>query len=107
VPGAVVLPKLSVTECAHCIDESAIVVGMDTGLVHLAHALGRPTVMIFTATSREHFGFSAPGRSVSVGDHFAPPDVPAVLSAIESVMPGAERSSASPASLIAAGQASS
>jgi heptosyltransferase-1 len=104
VPGAVVLPKLSVTECAHCIDESAIVVGMDTGLVHLAHALVKPTVMIFTATSSEHFGISAPRRSVSVGDHFAPPDVAAVLDAIRSVMPGAEPSSANP---VAVGQASS
>ena len=88
VPGAIVLPKLSVTECAHCIDASALVVGMDTGLVHLAHALGRRTVMIFTATSRGHFGISAPGRSVSVGDHHAPPDVASVLEAIESVLTG-------------------
>ncbi|WP_438392209.1 lipopolysaccharide heptosyltransferase I [Caballeronia sp. DA-9] len=103
VPGAVVLPKLSVTECAHCIDASALVVGMDTGLVHLAHALGRPTVMIFTATSREHFGIHAPGRSVSVGDHHAPPDVPAVLAAVESVMPGFDK----PAARHAADQAAS
>jgi heptosyltransferase-1 len=88
VPGAIVLPKLSVTECAHCIDASALVVGMDTGLVHLAHALGRRTVMIFTATSRGHFGISAPGRSVSVGDHHAPPDVASVLEAIERVLTG-------------------
>ncbi len=85
VEGAMVLPKLSVTECAHWIAASDIVVGMDTGLVHLAHALGRKTVMIFTATSREHFGVTAPGRSVSVGDNLAPPDVAAVLAAIESM----------------------
>lgn len=88
VPGATVLPKLSVTECAHCIAASALIVGMDTGLVHLAHALGRRTVMIFTATSREHFGIDAPGRSVSVGDQRAPPDVEAVLEAIERVLAG-------------------
>jgi heptosyltransferase-1 len=88
-----VLPKLSVTECAHCIDASALVVGMDTGLVHLAHALGRRTVMIFTATSREHFGIGAPGRSVSVGDQHAPPDVASVLEAIEGVLAGAEKPS--------------
>lgn len=85
VSGAMVLPKLSVTECAHWIRASELVVGMDTGLVHLAHALGRRTVMIFTATSREHFGINAPGRSVSLGDRQAPPDVKAVLQAVESV----------------------
>jgi heptosyltransferase I len=88
VPGAIVLPKLTVTECAHWINASDLVVGMDTGLVHLAHALGRRTVMIFTATSREHFGIHAEGRSLAVGDDRAPPDVAAVLEAVESVLSG-------------------
>ncbi|MDR5762545.1 lipopolysaccharide heptosyltransferase I [Caballeronia sp. LZ035] len=91
VPGAIVLPKVTVEECAHWIDASELVVGTDTGLVHLAHAMQRRTVMLFAATSREHFGIDAPGRSVSVGDHGAPPDVPQVLAAIESVMHGAPR----------------
>jgi heptosyltransferase I len=86
VPGAIVLPKLSVEECAHWIDASELVVGTDTGLVHLAHALLKRTVMLFAATSREHFGVSAPGRSVSVGDSGAPPDVSQVLDAIQRVM---------------------
>jgi heptosyltransferase-1 len=85
VPGAVVLPKLSVVECAHWIQASELVVGTDTGLVHLAHALQRRTVMLFAATSREHFGVDDPGRSISVGEEGAPPDVPQVLAAIESV----------------------
>ena len=88
VPGAIVLPKLTVTECAHCIEASALVVGMDTGLVHLAYALGRPTVMIFTATSREHFGIGTSTHSVSVGDQHAPPNVASVLDAIEGVLTG-------------------
>jgi len=53
--------------------------------VHLAHALQRRTVMLFAATSREHFGVDDPGRSISVGEEGAPPDVPQVLAAIESV----------------------
>lgn len=76
------------TECAHCIEASALVVGMDTGLVHLAYALGRPTVMIFTATSREHFGIGSSDHSVSVGDQHAPPNVASVLEAIEGVLTG-------------------
>ncbi|MDR5882900.1 lipopolysaccharide heptosyltransferase I [Caballeronia sp. LZ032] len=89
VPGAIVLPKVTVEECAHWIQASELVVGTDTGLVHLAHAMQRRTVMLFAATSREHFGIDAPGRSVSVGDHGAPPDVPQVLAAIESATNGA------------------
>jgi heptosyltransferase-1 len=77
-----------VTECAQCIEASALVVGMDTGLVHLAYALGRPTVMIFTATSREHFGIGSSTHSVSVGDQHAPPGVASVLEAIEGLLTG-------------------
>jgi heptosyltransferase I len=85
VPDALVLPKLSVEEIAHWIQASELVVGTDTGLVHLAHALQKRTVMLFKATSREHFGVHQPGRSVSVGDDGAAPDVSQVIGAIESV----------------------
>ena len=92
VPGAMVLPKLSVVECAHWIQASELVVGTDTGLVHLAHALQRRTVMLFAATSREHFGVNDPGRTVSIGEEGAPPNVAQVLAAIESVTGGSSRS---------------
>jgi heptosyltransferase-1 len=60
---------------------------MDTGFVHLAYALDKPTVMIFTATSRSHFGIDIPGRAISVGDEGRPPAVSDVLVAIDSVYP--------------------
>ena len=85
IPGAEVLPRMSITECAQRVDASALVVGMDTGFVHLADALGKPTVMLFTATSRPHFGVDKPGQSVSVGDNGAPPSVDDVLGAIAHV----------------------
>ncbi|CBW76902.1 Lipopolysaccharide heptosyltransferase-1 (EC 2.-.-.-) (plasmid) [Mycetohabitans rhizoxinica HKI 454] len=87
VPQAQVLPKLTVTECAQFIEASELVVGMDTGFVHLAYALDKPTVMIFTATSRSHFGIDIPGRATSVGDEGSPPAVRDVLAAIDSVYP--------------------
>jgi ADP-heptose:LPS heptosyltransferase len=52
VPGSSVLPKMSVTEIARMIDACALVVGTDTGFVHLAHALQKRTVMIFVARRR-------------------------------------------------------
>ncbi|MDR5854091.1 lipopolysaccharide heptosyltransferase I [Caballeronia sp. LZ062] len=85
VPGARVLPKLSIEEIAQHIAMAALVVGTDTGLVHLASELRRPTVMIFSATSRPHFGVNVPGVSVSVGDSGNPPSVDQVLSAMSSV----------------------
>jgi len=85
IPDAEVLPRMSITECAQRVDAAALVVGMDTGFVHLADALGKPTVMLFTATSREHFGVDRPGQSVSVGENGAPPSIETVQDAIDYV----------------------
>jgi heptosyltransferase-1 len=85
VPGATVLPKMSVTEIAQMIDACALVVGTDTGFVHLAHALQKPTVMIFVATSPSHCGVEAPNRSTSIGDGHSVPPVSAALDAIDYV----------------------
>ncbi|MCC8401087.1 lipopolysaccharide heptosyltransferase I [Paraburkholderia sp. MMS20-SJTN17] len=85
VPGATVLPQMSVTEIAQMIDNCALVVGADTGFVHLAHALQRRTVMIFVSTSPSHCGVEAPYRSTSIGDGRSVPPVSAVLEAIDYV----------------------
>lgn len=85
MPEATVLPQLTVLEVAQHIDLATLVVGTDTGFVHLASALHKPTVMIFTATSRVHFGVSIPGSAVSVGDEGAAPSVDEVLEAISAV----------------------
>lgn len=85
IPDATVLPRLTVRELAQHIDLATLVVGTDTGFAHLASALRKPTVMIFTATSREHFGVSVPGRAVSVGDEGVVPSVQEVTEAISAV----------------------
>jgi heptosyltransferase-1 len=86
LPGAQVLPKMSLAECAQTIDSATLVIGVDTGLTHLAYALERPTVAIFSATSRQHFGFDAPGRACSVGDEGRVPDVNEVLEAAQRLL---------------------
>ncbi|MEC5407175.1 lipopolysaccharide heptosyltransferase I [Paraburkholderia sp. MPAMCS5] len=88
VSGAAVLSRMSVTELAQMIDACALVVGTDTGFVHLAHALQKPTVMIFVATSPSHCGVEAPFRSISVGDGFSVPPIGEVLEAIDYVYGG-------------------
>lgn len=85
VPNATVLPRMSVTEVAQMIDACSLVVGTDTGFVHLAHALQKRTVMIFTATSPAHCGIESPHRSISVGDGRSVPPVSAALDAIDHV----------------------
>jgi heptosyltransferase I len=85
VEGAELLPQLSVTEIAQTIAASDFVIGVDTGFVHLAHALEKRTVMIFIATSRETFGNNVPFRSVSIGDGNSVPPVAEALAAIDHV----------------------
>ena len=49
-PAASVLPQQSLPALAGLLARAELVVGVDTGLVHLAAALGTPTVALFTAT---------------------------------------------------------
>lgn len=51
VPGAIVLPRLPLRRLAVVLDRAQGVVGVDTGLIHLAAALRRPTVALYTDTS--------------------------------------------------------
>lgn len=48
--GAVVPPRMSLAEVAGLLCASAAVVAVDTGLAHLAAALGRPTLTLYGAT---------------------------------------------------------
>ncbi|MEZ2329151.1 lipopolysaccharide heptosyltransferase I [Mesorhizobium sp. RCC_202] len=50
VPQAVLVPKSQLSEIAAILGRSALVIGADTGLTHLASAFGLPTVAIFLAT---------------------------------------------------------
>jgi heptosyltransferase-1 len=54
--SATVLPRLSLGECARLLRDAQVVVGVDTGLTHLACALGRPTVALFGATPAWRYG---------------------------------------------------
>jgi heptosyltransferase-1 len=48
--NARVLPRLNLTEIAGVLAGAAGVIGVDTGLAHLAAALGRPALTVYTAT---------------------------------------------------------
>ncbi|WP_179405407.1 lipopolysaccharide heptosyltransferase I [Burkholderia guangdongensis] len=86
-PGAAVLPAMTVRQLGAAIGRAALVVGVDTGFVHMAHALRRPTVMMFVATSREHLGIEDGPRTRSIGEAGAAPSVDDALRAIDAVCP--------------------
>ncbi|HPU50516.1 MAG TPA: lipopolysaccharide heptosyltransferase I [Burkholderiaceae bacterium] len=52
----VVAPRMSLAQCAAVLSRAGMVVGVDTGLTHLAAALSRPTVALFAATPGWRFG---------------------------------------------------
>lgn len=87
IPTAEVMPRMSITQCTQMIQRAALVAGTDTGLVHIAEALGRPTVMLFTETSQHLYGVNEPGRAVALGGHGVIPQRDEVLAAVESVLP--------------------
>ena len=79
--AAYVHPRLSIAECAEVLAGSTLVVGVDTGLTHLAAATDRPTVGLFLDYPIELVGLT--GKSVRrLGGVNANPSVDEVLAAI-------------------------
>ena len=70
---------------ARLLAAASFVVGVDTGLLHLAAALGVPLVAIFVGSSPALTGPIGPGPIAVVGDRVQVPEVPEVVAALESV----------------------
>ena len=84
--NAVVPPALALDEMAALLAQAQVVVGVDTGLTHLAAALKVSTVGIYCATDTAATGIHACPRSVSLGGVGMSPAVQDVTAAIESTM---------------------
>ncbi|MFV2030572.1 lipopolysaccharide heptosyltransferase I [Neisseria sp. S1] len=56
LPFAVVCPKLNLLQAAWLLDKAEGVIGVDTGLLHLADALNKPVVGIYTDTDPHKTG---------------------------------------------------
>jgi heptosyltransferase I len=82
VPNAIVPPRLGLRTLSGLLGKARCVIGVDTGLVHLAAALARPTVGIFVATDPVATGVYAGARAINVGSGKAAPPLAAVLAAI-------------------------
>ncbi|MEN9316995.1 MAG: hypothetical protein RIS35_3388 [Pseudomonadota bacterium] len=83
--GACVAPALSLAQCSRMLDDAVAVVGVDTGLTHLAAALDVPTVALFAATPAWRFGPYWNPRARSLGADGVWPDVPEVEQALGEV----------------------
>jgi ADP-heptose:LPS heptosyltransferase len=69
VPQARLAPPTDVAELAHLMRQARCVVSCDTGPMHLAVALGRPTCGLFVATDPARFGYAQPPHACCVVGH--------------------------------------
>jgi heptosyltransferase-1 len=82
IPNAIAAPAMSLVEAAALLAHAAGVVGVDTGLTHLAVALGVPTVGIYCATDPALTGLHGADRAVNAGGRGQSPSAAAVAEAI-------------------------
>ena len=85
ISGSICTPRLNLTEAAALLGHAKTVIGVDTGLSHLAAALGVPTIGIFTATDPGLTGLYAGAHAINLGGKNNSPSVAEVLIAIEKV----------------------
>ena len=90
LPGAIVPPALRVLDVAGLLAGARAVIGVDTGLTHLAAALGRPVVALYSGTQPGLTGvYAAQGAPVrSLGGKDMIPEVAEVLAALHQVATG-------------------
>ena len=85
--GALVPPAFSIEDAFCVIAHAALIIGVDTGLTHLAAVLGKPTVEIYCDSPRwKTEGYWAK-NICNVGDIGAPPSASEVVDASLSLLP--------------------
>jgi heptosyltransferase-1 len=88
IAGAEVASRRPIDEMARLIASAELVVGVDTGLLHLAAALSVPLAAIFVATEPGLTGPRGPGPIAVTGGKGHCPEVAEVLAAIDGLVGG-------------------
>lgn len=78
-------PRMGLHAVAGLLGRATLVTGVDTGLTHLAAALGRPTVGIYVSTDPAATGVLAGANACNVGEGRGAPAMNAVIGAIQRV----------------------
>lgn len=85
ISGAICAPRINLDEAAALLGRAYAMIGVDTGLSHLAAALGVPAIGIYTATDPGLTGLYAGKNAVNLGGKSAPPTVAEVNMALAQV----------------------
>ncbi|MGB9495662.1 MAG: lipopolysaccharide heptosyltransferase I [Azonexus sp.] len=86
IPEAIAAPPLAIGELASLLGGAQAVVGVDTGLSHLAVALEKPTIALYTATDPGLTGVLGSGYYRNLGGKAQVPAPDAVLEALRPVL---------------------
>ena len=84
--NAIVLPRLSMMEAVVLSQRAALVIGVDTGLTHIAAAFQRPTIELYCDSPRWKTEGNWSDRIANLGDTGQPPTVEQVEAAIASLL---------------------
>lgn len=85
---AIVQPRSSLTDLAQLLAGSRVMVGLDSGLTHLAAAVGTDTIGLYKASTPVRTPVTGSGKTFSLGDRDREPGLNMVLDAIEQVFSG-------------------
>lgn len=85
IADAVCTPGINLSEAAVMLGHAKTVIGVDTGLSHLAAALGVPTLGIYTSTDPGLTGLHAGKSALNLGGMNRPPNVAEVCAAFERI----------------------
>ena len=83
IAGAIVPRRMTLTELARLALHARFVVGVDTGLAHVATALGVPAVGIYSGSDPALTGLYGSERARNLGNAGKPPSASDVLAALE------------------------
>jgi heptosyltransferase I len=86
IPNASARAPGALTDVAALLSQSTAVVGVDTGLTHLACAFDKPTVAIYCNSDPGLTGVYGNARAVNLGGLGAPPSIDAVIAAYAKVV---------------------
>jgi heptosyltransferase-1 len=86
VPGAEALPRMGLREAAQVLAGARMVIGLDSGLTHLAGALGRPTIGIYCDYEPTLAPVNGAGYTASLGGPGNPPPLATVQHAVEQAL---------------------
>lgn len=86
MPEAIVPPFLRLEEAAALLAGAQAVIGVDTGLTHLAAALGVATIGVYCATDPAKTGLYGCARAASLGGVSRMPSVDEVVAALDNVL---------------------